>query len=283
MSRTNTAIIGLALAAVAVLAVFAVGLAAQSPDGTNQMLSGQLQQATPTPQQQPGQTVPGQGWMDGYMLGPMTSMRGGPYFANASPLTKEDALQRLQQQLATFGDADFEVAEIQAYSQNFYAPIRDTRSGQYVFQMIVDRYTGIVMPEPGPNMAWNTQYGMMGGHHGRMPGGMMGPQGQTPPQAQPTPQPQTPPVNVSVEQGRDLANQFLAQYLPAHAIGGQAAAGDTLVFPGYYTYDVVRADAADAAASGQIGMVSVNSFNGAVWYHTWHGQFFERWELAAGQ
>jgi hypothetical protein len=43
-------------------------------------------------------------------------------------------------------------------------------------------------------------------------------------------------------------------------------AGEAEQFPGYYTLHTLR--------GGKIvGMMSVNASTGAVWYHTWHGQF----------
>jgi len=50
-------------------------------------------------------------------------------------------------------------------------------------ELLIDKPSGQVYPEPGPNMMWNTKYGMMsgsGGYGGKMSpnrGGMMGPGG----------------------------------------------------------------------------------------------------------
>jgi hypothetical protein len=48
-------------------------------------------------------------------------------------------------------------------------------------EVLINRPGNRVYPEPGPNMMWNTKYGMMsGGGYGRMMGpgrGMMGPTG----------------------------------------------------------------------------------------------------------
>lgn len=51
--------------------------------------------------------------------------------------------------------------DFMAFSQNYYAQVVDER-GQGLFELIADRYTGVVSPEPGPNMMWNTRYGMHG-------------------------------------------------------------------------------------------------------------------------
>ena len=44
-------------------------------------------------------------------------------------------------------------------------------------ELLVGKNTGAVYPEPGPNMMWNTKYGMMTGGSGGG-GPMMGPGGQ---------------------------------------------------------------------------------------------------------
>src|SRR5581483_5270677 len=96
----------------------------------------------------------------------------------------------------------------------------------------------------GPNMMWNTKYSpmttMMGGWGFPTAGGA------------PT---------VSAEQARTNATQFLQSYLPNTTLD-QA----TESFPGYYDLHVLK--------DGKIfGMLSVNAYTGAVWYHTWHGDF----------
>ena len=96
----------------------------------------------------------------------------------------------------------------------------------------------------GPNMSWNTKYGMMTQ--------MMGDysRGGSP----------TADMPVTEEQAKELAQQFLDANLP----GDSMADADT--FYGYYTLHTLR--------DGQIeGMLSVNGYTGAVWYHTWHGTF----------
>ena len=38
--------------------------------------------------------------------------------------------------------------------------------GIHAFELLIDRHSGAVYPEPGPNMMWNTKYGHMGGMMG---------------------------------------------------------------------------------------------------------------------
>lgn len=105
---------------------------------------------------------------------------------------------------------------------------------------LVDRYTGAVFPEPGPNMVWNGRWGMMAS---------MG------------------AATSSDEAGaQHLAEQFLAGYLP----GANVLEGTP--FPGYYTFDYGRGQIE--------GMLSVNAATGEIWIHTWHGPALVNTEAA---
>ena len=73
--------------------------------------------------------------------------------------------------LAALGDDNLALGEIMIFDNHAYAQILDEGSGQGAFEVLVDPGTGNVFPEPGPNMMWNTEYGMMAGYDGF---GMMG-------------------------------------------------------------------------------------------------------------
>ncbi len=71
---------------------------------------------------------------------------------------------------------------------------------------------------------------------------------------------------VTEEQAKGFAQQFLDANLPGVTVGEADA------FYGYYTLHTLR--------DGQIeGMLSVNGYNGAVWYHNWHGPFIQMKEF----
>jgi len=74
-------------------------------------------------------------------------------------------------------------------------------------------------------------------------------------------------MSVTPERARDIAQQWLDQYLPEIS-----AAQETDAFYGYYTIHVLK--------EGRVyGMLSVNGYTGEVWYHTWHGAFINMKEL----
>ncbi len=135
------------------------------------------------------------------------------------------------------------LAEVMDFAWNYYAEVEEKDTGIHAMELLIDKYTGRVSPEMGPNMMWNTKYSPMGGMMGNYGGG-------------------SPTANmpVSADQAKTLAQQYLDTNLP----GLTVAEADT--FYGYYTLHTLK--------NGQVeGMLSVNGYTGAVWYHTWHGPF----------
>jgi len=165
------------------------------------------------------------------------------------PITLDQAVESSRQYLAAYGNSDLTLTEVMEFADNFYSEVEDKSTGVHAFELLIDRYTGDVSPEPGPNMMWNTSYGHMGG----MMGGWRGRQ--------------TGSISVTPERAREIAQGWLDQFLP-----GMSAAEQTDAFYGYYTIHVMRDDQV-------YGMLSVNGFSGDVWYHTWHGDFIGMKEL----
>lgn len=239
------AAVGLAL-----VFVFAAGIRVQTPVAVTQRV---IAQATPYPSDY-GAPSSGQYGYGGWgRMGP--GMMGGytdwGYTNNNTPLALDQAVEAANQYLAAYGDPDLALTEVMEFSDNFYAEVEEQSSGIHAFELLIDRYTGAVYPEPGPNMMWNTKYGHMGGS--RMMGGWGGWQAG--------------PTSVTPEEALDLAQEWLDQYLP-----GTSAAEQADAFYGYYTIHTLR--------DGQVvGMLSVNGSSGEVWYHTWHGDFITMKEL----
>jgi hypothetical protein len=65
---------------------------------------------------------------------------------------------------------------------------------------------------------------------------------------------------VDATKARGIATSWLAANQAGTTIGSIDA------YPGYFTLDLKRGGVLSA-------MMSVNSFTGATWYHTWHGAF----------
>ena len=218
-------------------------------------------QATPYPSGRPwgyGPGMMGQGG-PGYSSGGMGSgMMGGGYRSgvqgqvnpgSSSPITLDQAVEAANQYLSAYGNSDLALTEVMEFSNNFYAEVKEKSTGIHAFEVLIDPYTGVISPEPGPNMMWNTKYGSMGG----MMGGWGRQQGKS--------------MSVTPEQAQIIAQKWLDKSLP-----GTSAAEQADAFYGYYTIHIMQ--------EGQVyGMLSVNGYTGDVWYHTWHGEFAQMKEL----
>lgn len=197
------------------------------------------------------------------------------------PSSLSEARNTFEDAVDNFGNSNLEVKDVMEFTNNYYAQVRESDTGTGAMELLIDKRTGGVYPEPGPNMMWNTKYGMMRGQgmtgqYGGFSGGMMGPGGRgmmgpngpggpngagmmggfsQPAQASPTDQlPITP----------EDATQIAKDYITRNSLGTDVETPDQ--FYGYYTVHTKN--------NGEVnGMLSVNGYTGAVWYHTWHGPF----------
>ncbi len=185
---------------------------------------------------------PGQGGMMGPgMMGPGMMGGWGSYNPQAEPITIDEAAEAVERYLRAYYGEDLALAEVMEFAWNFYAEVEEETTDIHAMELLIDKYTGQVYPEMGPNMMWNTKYSPMAG--------MMGSQNTA-----------TAEMPITTEQAKALAQQFLDANLPGVTVGE----ADT--FYSYYTLHTLK--------DGQIeGMLSVNGYNGAVWYHNWHGPF----------
>lgn len=212
------------------------------------------------------------GMMNGGMMGsgPYTSGMMGNFGSveNVAPLSLEAAGTAVTHYLTTLNNDKLSLGEIMIFNNHAYAQILDNETGLGAFEVLVDPTTGNVFPEPGPNMMWNTEYGMMNGNSaGMMGNGMMNSQSGSmmgnnmmgnfgyAPDAE---------INVTAEEAVDKAQEYLDAYLP-----GKTADETADQFPGYYTLHVLE-------DGKTIGMLSVNAYTGQVFLHQWHGDFIER-------
>lgn len=141
--------------------------------------------------------------------------------------------------------------EILEFQDNFYVRVKESGTDVGAFELLVDRSTGAVAYEPGPDMMWNTKYGPMASRAMGMMGWTLG----------------GGPMTVSAHDASTIAQDWLDRR------GGGYTAGTPDSFYGYYTFDYEK--------GGRIaGMLSVNGYTGQIWYHSWHGAFVTSRELA---
>jgi len=174
------------------------------------------------------------------MMGPGMMGGWGTNNPDAEQITIDEAAGAVERYLSAYGQ-DLALAEVMEFTWNFYAEVEKKSTGIHAMELLIDKYTGQVYPEIGPNMMWNTKYSPMAG--------MMGSQNTV-----------TAGMPITTEQAKALAQQFLDANLPGVTVS------EADVFYGYYTLHTLR--------DGQIeGMLSVNAYRGGVWYHDWHGSF----------
>ncbi len=165
----------------------------------------------------------------------------GTGYGDKTPITIEEAKKSVEQYLASTGNSDLVITEVIEFDNHFYAGVKEKSTGIHAFELLVNKYTGAITPEMGPNMMWNTKYGHMSLY--------------APAQAA-----------VTKEQALKDAQAYLDRVLPGTEVG------DADAFYGYYTMEVTK--------DGKIyGMLSVNGNTGAVWYHNWHGAFMDILEV----
>lgn len=165
----------------------------------------------------------------------------------------DGAQQSVQSFLDRSGNRDLKIDELMEFQDNFYALIKEKSTGVGAFELLVNKSTGAVAFEPGPDMMWNTKYGMMGR------GGMMGGFRST-------------AYVSSMPVGNEQATRVAQSWLDGHFPGDTAGTPDA--FYGYYTFHFEN--------NGQIaGMLSINGYTGQVWFHTWHGSFIQARDFGA--
>src|SRR3989304_3286297 len=201
-------------------------------------------------QQTPNQTQQNnnQGMMSGGMMGGGSGgmmgggMMGGYYSKVPNVLTHDKAIQVAKSYLASLNNSSLVIGEFEEYSYNFYVSIVEKSTGRGVLELLIDRSTGSLYPEP-QSMMWSMKFSVGGG--------MMG-----------SYQRSVGDMTVKSEEALKIAQDYLNVFYP----GTKAGAEEIVAFYGYYTI-MTTLNGAD------YGMLSINGYTGAIWYHTWHGMF----------
>jgi hypothetical protein len=209
------------------------------------MMSGSVRDV-PCIEDQPGYGMMGDNWKD-MPFGSAQDMPCGQGYVNPSDgdvSSLEDVETAAHEYVERLGYSGLEVTEVMEFQRNYYAIVAEEDTGIGAMELLVDKDSGAIGPEPGPNMIWNTEYGMMG-----RGSGMMGMGGYA-----------SGDMTLSPQEAQDVAQRWLDSNLPGRT------AGEADEFYGYYTLHFLN--------DGQIeGMLSVHGSSGDVWYHSWHGDF----------
>ena len=193
----------------------------------------------------------GAGRTSAWSMGAPGGMMGRAFSGGSGDIGLDRAVKIAQDVAESYPSGGLTADEVIEFSGNYYASIREQATRIGAFEILIDRASGNVIREPGPDMMWNTKYSMMGE-------GMMGAFGVS----------GSRPMTVSTQHAQDVAQRWL----DANQTGTSAKAPDS--FYGFYTVDFQR-------AGRLVGMLSINGYSGQVWYHTWHGTFIQVRDLGA--
>ncbi len=187
-------------------------------------------------------------------------------------MTFDEAVAQFQSHVTATGNRDLALLEVMEFEHNFYAIVYEKSTGMGAFELLIDKpggsrfgmmrgmmgRQGLVYPEPGPNMMWNSKYEMT-----MEMGGMMGSRrGFTPSNSSASAN-----MPITPEQAKGYAITYLNQHISG------ASLEDPVQFYGYYTIHILK--------DGKIyGMLSVNGYTGDVWFHRWHGYFIQEKDFA---
>lgn len=189
------------------------------------------------------------------VAGVATNPTGFSMMGFGAPSGHSISMDRAQQAVQSFidrtGNRDLRIDELMRFERNFYTLIKEKSTGIGAFELLVNPTTGAVGYEPGPDMMWNTKYGIMRGSAGMMGFG-----------------PASGSMTVSPERAAQIAQAWLDQR------GAGYSSGSPDAFYGYYTFHFLK-------GTQIAGMLSINGSNGQVWFHNWHGNFLEMRDLGA--
>ncbi len=186
----------------------------------------------------------GRGYMFGYK-GFCNTGRGNALLQEGKNLSFETVKDLSQIYIEEYSN-NLKITEIMEFSENYYVEVVEEDTGTGAMELLIDKSTGSIFPEYGPNMMWNQKYGM----HKRMRTNNFG-------------------TDMSIDEKKaiDIANEYLAK-----SGANEYTENEAERFYGYYTIHTID-------NNGNIfGMLSVNGFTGDVWYHNWHGLFIEMQE-----
>jgi len=160
-------------------------------------------------------------------------------------LTLDQAVKQAKKYLEAWGDADLSLSEVMEFSNHYYVEVAEKGTDRGAFGLLLNKDTGEIVPEPGPNMEWNLKYGPMAGG---TTGGLYQPdRGEKMP--------------VTTAKAHALAQKVLDAQGQGLRVEDRADQ-----FYGYYTIRTLK--------DGKIyGMLGVNGFTGQVWLHSWHGRY----------
>ncbi|MCS4541513.1 MAG: PepSY domain-containing protein [Euryarchaeota archaeon] len=138
-------------------------------------------------------------------------------------------------------NSNLKIDEIIEFIAQFEVEVKEKDTGMHAFEFLVDKYTGNIIPEMGPNMMWNTKYGHMAYGYNV-------------------------PMSIAGNQAMEILENFIKQ----NNLG--ISVGDPEVYYGFYEFHGKK----DGKTVAQI---NVNGYTGQILFENWHGQVLNVFEF----
>ena len=89
----------------------------------------------------------------------MSGWFGGEGYTSTATLNHQSqATDIAKNYVASLNNAELKVTQVEEYQNNFYVAVGEKSIGNGAFELLINKVTGIVTAEMGPNMMWNTKY-----------------------------------------------------------------------------------------------------------------------------
>lgn len=225
--------------------------------GGGLVVLGRQPGATPAPQRLPSYSL---------ALGSMGMAGGGgsPYdLLVTDRVPANQAVAEVKRYLDRQGNSDLVLARLREFRWTYQAEIVERSTGRHAFGLMVRRATARISPKAGPNVFWNTKYGLLTGEIGGGYG-MLG-------RLLPFDTGNKEKMAVTEHEARSVAERALKGVDARLSLDNA-----TIIFYGFYEFQVAR-------EGKLVGEVDVNGYSGQVWYKDWGEPQLSTQDLLASQ
>jgi hypothetical protein len=168
----------------------------------------------------------------GMIQGIMSNTISHGYLDVFNPIGSPDEAKAAIEAFIDASNSSLRISELWEYGTVYKAELSDT-NGTKAFDLIADKFTGVVMPEMGMSMMLNASYGK----------GMY----KTPAFGR--------NLSVTADQAKSYAQAFVEKNNLGYILGTPEA------YPGYYKFHTT--------SGGALGLdIMVNGYNGEIWMNT---------------
>ncbi len=172
----------------------------------------------------------------GMMQGMMGNTISDGFLDVLNPLTSAEEARAAIQAFITSSNSGLQISELWEYGTVYKAELSDT-TGARAFDLVADKFTGVVMPEMGMSMMLNASYGR----------GMY----------------KTSTFGRTLKVTPDQATSYAQAFIDNNSLGYKLQTPET--YPGYYKFHTTD-------GSGKFAPdIMVSGYNGGVWMNTLYG------------